>query len=118
MPLDTEWQGEPHTLTVHSISIAPSQHDGGEFEYDLEHPPTCQQEDMYDGRVRVYVCDVGWQEGDIGLADSLQYSGTPITEPGTYRIAAWGRKTYYYWSGYEYDAGITILPAEGESDAA
>ena len=122
MPTSSEWQGEPHTLTVHEIVRMPDgKCDDGEFEYDLEHLPSCKQERDGEGEnsYTYYVCDIGWQEGEVGLASALCYSGSPITEPGTYRIAAWGSKTYYYWSGYEYDAGIVVLePEEGETNAA
>jgi hypothetical protein len=55
-------------------------------------------------------CDVDRHEAEAGIAFSLRYSGTPITEPGTYKIQSWGRKTYYHSAGaYEYDGGIGLM---------
>ena len=49
-----------------------------------------------------------------GLPWSLRYSGTPITEPGTYRIQAWAGKTHlppaYHW--YQYDDGVGVMAAD------
>lgn len=113
-----EWFGEPHTLIVHKVTPPAGPLDDGELEYDLEHPPTCKQEEVdYGGNVPrffVYTCDVAGNEGDCGLAFSLRYSGTPITEPGTYRIQGWGRKI---WTecGDEYDGGVGVMEPEPAS---
>ena len=115
---DSEWFGEPHTLTVHEVRLPDGPLDDGEFgDYDLEHPPSCEQEEIYDGHVLHYTCALAYQEEQEGLATSLRYSATPITEPGTYRIQAWGRKTYYPGVGYEHDAGIGVMDPES-GDAA
>jgi hypothetical protein len=111
---DSQWFGEPHTLTVRKVTPPASQFDDGELEYDLEHLPSCTQEVSGEGGrshtyYTYYTCDVGWLEGDIGLASALNYSGTPITEPGTYRIQGWGTKSYHWEYGYEYDAGIAVM---------
>lgn len=111
-----EWEGDVHTLIVHSVDDPVSQSDPGELEYDLEHAPSCKQEDCgYDGKtVTAWTCDVAENEGDVGLAWSLWYSGTPITEPGTYRIRSWGRK-YSTEIGDEYDSGVVVVPEENKS---
>ena len=114
---ENEWHGEPHTLIVHAVEPLSGDEDPGyrEFEYDLEHPPSCKQERSGDGgnSYLYWTCDVAFHEVSSGLASSLAYSGTPITEPGTYRIQVWGRKTYYHGSGYEYDGGVGVMePAE------
>jgi hypothetical protein len=109
-----EWEGEPHTLIVHSVRLPDGPFDDGDLEYDLEHPPSCKQEE------RVYIdgltgepfwtCDVAQNEGDCGLPFSLRYSGTPVTEPGTYRIRAWGNRYYdSYYGAYEYDGGVAVI---------
>ena len=109
VPIDDE----PHTLIVHSVTLPEGRWDDGSLEYDLEHPATCKQgEPCYPGVVE-YLCDLAYQERDEGLAGSLRYSGTPITEPGTYRIQAWGRKTYHWEYGYEYDSGVGVMEPEG-----
>ena len=111
MPTDSESYGKPHTVIVYF--------DGDELTYDLEHPPSCQQEERYDGHVLAYTCDIAWHEEEAGLFESLAYSGTPVTEPGTYRIQGWSRKTYYHGRGYEHDASMGVIgDEEGESDAA
>lgn len=112
---DSEWAGEPHVLTVTSVTLPVSRWDDGELEYEIEHPPSCKQEELaYGGVTRlVWTCDVAEQEGDCGLAFSLRYSGTPVTKPGTYRIQSWGRK-YYVWDAgaYEYDGGVAVMSPE------
>jgi len=108
---DNEWSGAPHILTVRAVHLPHGPLDDGCLDYDLEHPPSCQQEEYHLGYMR-YTCAIADHEGDSGLPFSLRYSGTPITEPGTYRIQAWGAK---YWTelGYEYDGGVGVMePAE------
>lgn len=110
-----EWYGEPHTLIVRAVHLPHGPLDDGCLDYDLEHPPSCKQERSGDGgnSYLYWTCDVAFHEVSSGLASSLRYSGTPVTEPGTYRIQVWGRKTYYHGSGYEYDGGVGVMePAE------
>jgi hypothetical protein len=114
---DSEWHGEPHTLIVRSVTLPDGPFDDGEFDYDIEHPASCEQEEH--GVLHPYTtrtCDVARHEDD-GLAFSLRYSGTPITEPGTYQIQSWGRKTYFHeYGAYEYDGGVGVVdPAEASS---
>ena len=109
---DGEWYGEPHTLIVHEVTLPDGPLDDGDLgDYDLKHPPTCKQEAKFDGRVMEEVCDVAHYEENAGLAWTLRYSGTPITEPGTYRIQGWGRKI---WTecGDEYDGGVGVMEPE------
>lgn len=108
---ENEWYGEPHTLTVHHVTLPDGPLDDGSLEYDLEHPPACQQAEQYGGHVLEYTCDVAHYEINSGLAYTLRYSGTPITEPGTYRIQGWGNKG---WTecGYEYDGGVGVMEPE------
>jgi hypothetical protein len=114
---DSEWHGEPHTLIVHEVVRLPDGHfDDGELDYDIEHPPSCAQEDYgHAGRFKVmaWTCDVASHVIEGGLEFSLNYSGTPITEPGTYQIQGWGRKTYYHeYGAYEYDGGVGVVEPE------
>ena len=91
------------------------QFDDGELDYDIEHPPSCKEKQVGEGEnsYMEWDCDVAWEELECGLASALRYSGTPITKPGTYRIQGWGRKTYYYGAGYEFDGSIGVMdPAE------
>jgi hypothetical protein len=111
---DSEWYGEPHTLIVRSVRLPGGPLDDGELDYDLEHPPSCKQEEHGSGghTYTAWTCDVAGHE-DEGLAFSLRYSGTPVTEPGTYRIQGWGRKTYYHeYGAYEYDGGVGVMTPE------
>ena len=108
---EDEWFGEPHTLTVHEVTPE----DGTLYEdslgdYDLEHSSSCKQEEHHLGYTR-YTCAVTDRAEECGLPWTLNYSGTPITEPGTYRIQAWGRKC---WTelGYEYDGGVGLMEPE------
>ena len=110
---DSEWYGEPHTLTVHKVCPHEGPlDDGSHGNYELKHPPSCEQEEHHLGYTR-YTCAVADQEEDCGLAWSLRYSGTPITEPGTYRIQAWGRKSRTQL-GWEYDGGVGVMGADGQ----
>lgn len=102
-----EWHGEPHILTVTEVTLPDGPLDDGSMEYEIEHPPTCKEQE-FDGYSH-YVCDVATNIDGAGLPFSLRYSGTPITKPGTYRIQAWGSKTYVPWCGYEYDGGIGVM---------
>ena len=125
MTADSEWYGEPHVLTVHSVIPPDGPLDDGSLEYDLEHPASCKEEERESfgtGGVKVleHTCALAEMERESGLPFCLNYSGTPITEPGTYRIQSWGRK-YYVWDAwaYEYDAGIAVMePGQEASDAS
>jgi hypothetical protein len=112
---DSKWFGEPHTLTVTSVTPPMGEFDAGHLEYEVEHPPSCEQKTRDYGGVTVleYACGVAYEETEGDLAFSLRYSGTPITEPGTYTIQDWGTKTYYYWTGYEHDTGVAVISTEG-----
>lgn len=116
MSQDSEWFGEPHTLIVHSVRPPDGPLDDGNLgDYEIEHPPSCKQEERQYLGVMEWTCDIAMNEGDCGLAFSLRYSGTPVEKPGTYRIQAWGTKTYYWESGYEYDGGVAVMEPEDES---
>lgn len=108
----SEWQGEPHTLIVQSVTPPAGQFDDGELDYEIQHPPSCKQEESQYPGVLDYTCDVAYMEREEGLTSSLRYSGTPITQPGTYQIQGWGRKSYYPECGYEYDGGVGVMDAE------
>lgn len=101
MSRDSESYGEPHILIVHEIS-----EDG--WDADLIHPLSCKTEPGSDE----WACDVAWHRAQTGLREALKYSGTPIAEPGTYRIQGWSRKTYYHGAGYEHDAGVGVMEPE------
>jgi hypothetical protein len=122
---DSEWYGEPHTLIVHEVEPLSGDEDPGYRElgdYDLEHPPSCTKK-VYtyefacygneSPTVEEWDCDVALHEAECGLAESLSYSGTPVTEPGAYKIQSWGRK-YYVWDAgaYEYDGGVGVMDPE------
>ena len=113
---DREWHGEPHTLIVHAVVRPPDGScDDGELDYDIEHPASCKQEECGDGEhsYMAWTCDVAGHIGDGGLEFSLNYSGTPVDEPGTYLIQGWGRKTYVYEYGtHEYDGGVGVVEPE------
>jgi len=117
--MDEEWTGEPHTLIVHSVEPPESKWDEWHLDYDLEHPPSCKEEerDYGDGvTCQEWNCSLAYEEEYAGLAFALRYSGTPVTEPGTYRIQAWGRKTYHYWAGYEYDSSVGVMSEDEERE--
>ncbi len=107
-----EWFGEPHTLVVTSVTPPEGQWDDGEMEYEIEHPPSCKTRTVGEGEhsYTEWVCDVAFQIDQAGLPWALRYSGTPITEPGTYRIQTWGNRHYIYdaWA-YEYDGSIGVM---------
>jgi hypothetical protein len=106
----SEWEGDPHVLIVHSVTPPAGHFDDGGLDYDIEHPPSCKEEERQYPGVLEWTCDVAHHEAECGLAFSLRYSGTPVTEPGTYRIQAWGSKSYYHEFGaYEYDGGVALM---------
>jgi hypothetical protein len=109
-PRDQEWTGRTHILTVRSVRLPDGPLDDGALEdYDIRHPRACKQEKHHLGYWH-HTCDVAHDEEESGLSFSLRYSGTPITEPGVYRIQGWGAK-YYSWEcgAYEYDAGVGVI---------
>lgn len=113
-----EWEGEIHTLLVHSVTPTGWLFPGEDLEYDLEHPKSCSEGDIgYGEDVTDYTCDVAWMEREGRLAESLRYSGTPITAPGTYKIQGWGRK-YYVWDAwaYEYDNGVAVVTDDQDQE--
>lgn len=115
---DDEWYGEPHTLTVTSARPPAGPLDEGELEYEIGHPPSCKQEERDYGGVKalVWTCPVA-EIASEGLPFALRYSGTPVTEPGTYRVQSWGRKAYYHeWGNYEYDGGIAVMEEDADGD--
>lgn len=110
-----DWEGEIHTLTVHSVTPQDDLFDDRELEYDIEHPPACTrtEEEIGDGiTVEHWDCAVHYALDD-GLASSLSYSGTPVTEPGIYKIRAWGC-TYWTECGDEYDGGVVVVEDAGK----
>lgn len=112
-----EWHGETHTLIVRSVRPPDGPLDDGELDYDIEHPPTCRQEEVGEGEhaYMAWTCDVAGHAGE-GLEFSLSYSGTPVTEPGTYQIQGWGRKIYVPdYGADEYDGGVGIVEPEAAS---
>jgi hypothetical protein len=111
---DSEWYGDPHTLIVRSVRLPADPLDDGGLDYDLEHPPSCRQEERGGDEhgYMAWTCDVAHHEAE-GLAFSLRYSGTPVAEPGTYRIQGWGRKTYFHeYGAYEYDGGVGVMDGD------
>lgn len=109
---DSEWFGEPHILRVFSVDPPIKPFYDGVLDYEIDHPESCKLIEHTDGPISwsEYECDISWNLGNVGLEFSLNYSGTPIKEPGTYRIQAWGTKTYYWNAGgFEYDTGIGVM---------
>lgn len=121
MTAPSEWRGEPHTLTVHSMTPPGGPLDDGELEYDIEHPPSCREEPRGEGECAylVWACELGWHEMELGLAACLHSGGDGLPGPGTYQIESWGAK-YYVWAAgaYEYDGGIALIPAEDPQGSA
>lgn len=118
---ESYWEGQPHTLIVHSVRLPSGPLDDGDLDYEIQHPAACTKS-VYtyefatvggeSPTVTEWDCEVYDHETESGLASSLRRAGTPITEPGTYQIQGWGSKS---WTelGYEYDAGVGLVdPAE------
>ena len=74
---DSEWEGEPHTLTVHAVDLPESHFDNGDLHYDLEHrPPASRKNRPTEARrlVMEYTCELAVNEAESGLSFSLRYS--------------------------------------------
>jgi hypothetical protein len=114
----SEWEGEPHTLIVRSVRPPDGPLDSGDLtDYEIQHAPGCKQEQHGEGdhAYMDWACDVAWYQREGDMAFCLSYSGTPVTEPGTYQIQDWGRKYYVHdYGAYEYDGGVGVVPAGGE----
>jgi len=89
---------ESHWLYVWDV---PEDKDEDPDEWEIIHPLGCSP-----GH-----CNVDYQIENTGLRWSLNYSGTPITEPGGYEIAAWFDKITLapHIGGAEYDASIALV---------
>jgi len=98
--------GEVHTLVVrvvgdHEPHPVTAYEKCRNFEdYEIEHLPTCEV------RYGMYACHVGFEERDLCIRWTLEFSGTPVTEPGTYRIQAWEETVLM--PGFTEYAGIAL----------
>lgn len=108
-----EHQGEPHVLVLLAVTPSTGPFSDGEMEYEVEHPPTCKQEEVeqWEGFKEMrFTCDLQAELDNIDLPFTLKYSGTPLTEPGRYRVQTWHTKSYIFDYGtYEYDGGIGVI---------
>lgn len=104
------WEGEPHVLVVTAVEPPDGPLDDGRLGHAIRHPASCRKAAYSMGNVT-------WQDWDCelahiareGLAFSLRYSGTPVTEPGTYVIRMWSAMHYSgAYGSYEYDCGIAV----------
>lgn len=102
--------GPIHTLIVTDVGEPYGPFDTGEFvEYELQHPG-CKHEDADMGGYtwEVWHCGVGHEQREGCLRWSLHYTGTPITEPGSYKIQAWA-ETIRGFDYVEYDGGVAVI---------
>lgn len=111
--------GQPHKLIVHEVGELYGPLSTEDFaHYDIEHPAECE----YDPEAYRHNCGVGWEEAEGCLRYSLQYTGTPINEPGEYWITAWS-EVYRGFEYTEHDGGVAVLdrdewPLAAERSAA
>lgn len=114
-----EHYGEPHILVLHSFEPPTGQFDDGDMEYEIEHPSSCEQVEVrgFDGETWLTWanCEIQAELEHIELPFTLKYSGTPITEPGRYRVQSWHSRSYIYEYGYEYDGGIGVMDYDNGS---
>jgi hypothetical protein len=89
---------------------------------DIEHPVECPRKfvrsyhrglrEPCDDSVE-YECWLQYEIDNAGLFEGLAYSGTPVTAPGRYLIAAWHEEIRgFEWT--EHDGGITVLEEEDD----
>lgn len=100
----------PHKLIVRRVGDS----DWDFEDYEIEHLPTCPHYVVSDAPepYDIYQCDVGYEQANNGdVKWSLKYSGTPVTEPGEYWIAAWF-ETIRGFDYTEYDGGLHLLADE------
>jgi hypothetical protein len=105
--------GPIHTLIVRKLGTEHT-----EFEdCQIEHPVECNVAIEGEGEMtyQYYDCAVDWNVNAAGLKFCLEYSDTPIAEPGTYRIQAWS-ETYHGFDYTEHDGGISVVTDEGEQN--
>lgn len=104
--------GPIHTLIVHVVGDDDEPFHINDFEdCEIQHPAECKQvhDEVLDADR--YECGVSFNLENVGLRFSLRYTGTPITEPGTYRIQAWA-ETIRGFDYTEYDGGIGVVERE------
>ena len=111
MPGRESWTGDTHILLL--TEVREDEFGYVEWEYELLHPPVCKQVPdelgVYEGEVILtkFDCDVAWHEYQESLADAISYSGSGVTQPGSYRIRG-GVNVYDTESGPETDTGLAV----------
>lgn len=117
--------GPVHKLIVRKVGEPYGPLSTDEFEdYEVEHTAECQTvtrtiggvceehcTEVHEVTYEAYTCGVGHENDQGSLRWSLHYTGTPVTEPGEYRIQAWSEK-YVGFEYTEYDAGIALVEEE------
>lgn len=94
---------------AHFLTVYREYPEAEELIYDLDHPGCPHSEDWPDD-VSHYDCGVQFEEDNIGLFESLAYSGTPVTEPGFYLIEFWHEQTTSGpWGPAEHTTGVGVL---------
>jgi hypothetical protein len=105
---------EAHTVIVHAVGWPDGPDGDYEFEYDVEHAPSCTwtDEEGWEGVTdRVWDCRIPDEIAETGPAYVFD---PPITRPGTYTVERWSAE---YWTdcGWEYDGGLTVVSARPAS---
>lgn len=100
--------GDVHTLIIRDAGPPYKDlfdmHDWEDWE--IVHPPGCPTTDYFWGTD--YSCPVGEYSRE-SMRWTLRYSGTPIDEPGEYKIQAWARvHPSGPWGPAEYDGGLVV----------
>jgi hypothetical protein len=101
--------GPVHTLIVREVGEPYGPFDTGEFaDFEVEHPPECKR--VFDDQFRCerFNCAVEHNIENAGARWLLFYTGTPVNEPGIYRIRAWS-DVYRGFDYVEHDGGIGLV---------
>lgn len=101
--------GPVHKLIVRDVGDDDDFHTTEFEDYEIVHPDD-EPEIPTDG---IYRCAIDFNLDNVGLRFALQYTGTPVTEPGEYQIQAWA-ETIRGFDYTEYDGGIALVEAKGD----
>jgi hypothetical protein len=93
-------------------------HDHPDDGMEVEHPDCCPTAAIYDGRVLVHTCEVGWHEEQAGL-DLFFHRDQPHPHSRDSVQVAVGRHPIEAWSertgrpgAWEHDGGLRLLGGE------
>lgn len=95
---------------AHFLTVEREWPEAEDFIYEIAHPSSCSRSEGWPDDAPHYDCGVQYEEDNMGIFDSLAYSGTPVTETGYYLIEFWHEQTTGGpWGPPEHTTGVGVL---------